>query len=98
MASQGTYFRPLWLRRGSRRQHLNSRSSGTKAPPRGSPAPARFPGVASGLAAIAIFACAFGPMPDEAEMIDATIGREDVGTQRKVIDNFLAHSRQYLGL
>jgi hypothetical protein len=29
-------------------------------------------------------------------MIDAT--REGVGTQRKMIDNFLAHSRQYLGL
>jgi len=101
MASKRKFFRPRWLRRSSRCKQPVSQSSdagGATAPPRGNPAQAGFPGVRSGLAAIAIFACAFGPMPGEPEMIDATIGREDVGMQRKVIDNFLAYSRQYLGL
>jgi len=99
MASQRTFFRPLWLKRGSRGKQLISRSSGTSgttAPPRGNPAQARFPRVGSGLAALAIIGCAFGPVPDESVMIDAA--REGVGTQRKTIDNFLAHSRQYFGL
>jgi hypothetical protein len=68
------------------------------ARPRRKPAQVPLPGVRSGLAALAIFACAFGPLPDESTMIEATIGRVGVGTQRKVIDNFLADSRQYLGL
>jgi len=37
-------------------------------------------------------------MPEESTMIDASIGSGGVGTQRKVIDNFLADSKRYLGL
>jgi hypothetical protein len=56
------------------------------------------PGVGSGLAALAFFACTFGPMPDESTVIDATIGKQGVGSSRNVIDNFLSDSRLYLGL
>ena len=56
------------------------------------------PGVGSGLTALAILACALGPLPDESTAIDATVREEGVRTPRNVIDNFLADSRQYLGL
>jgi len=100
MASQRTFFRslPLWFRRGSRRKQTISRSSGTAPPSRSDAARVRFPRVGSGLAALAILAGAFGPMPEESTMIDASIGSGGVGTQRKVIDNFLSDSKRYLGL
>jgi hypothetical protein len=101
MAFQRTFFRPLWIRRdGGRKQRVGrpSGTSGTAARPRRNPAQVPRPGVRSGLAALAIFACAFGPMPDASTIIDATIGSERVGTPRKVIDNFLADSKRYLGL
>jgi hypothetical protein len=41
---------------------------------------------------------AFGPMPDESTIVDVTIGKEDVETPNKMVDNFLADSRRYLGL
>jgi len=43
-------------------------------------------------------ASAFAPMPDESTIIDATIGKEGVRTQRQVIDSVMADSRQYFGL
>jgi hypothetical protein len=101
MASQRTAFRSLWIRQNSRRKQRANRLSGTSstaAQLRRKPAQAMFPGVGGGLAALAIFACTFGPMPDASTMIDATIGREEVGTPRRAIDNILADSRRYLGL
>jgi hypothetical protein len=56
------------------------------------------PGVARRLAAVAIFACAFGPMPVGSTAFDQSIGSEGVETPRKAIDNFLADSRRYFGL
>jgi hypothetical protein len=101
MASQRTLFRSFWTRQESRRKQRASRpsvTSRTAAQPRRNAAHAVLPSVGSGLAALAILACAFGPMPDESTMADATMGREAVGAPRKVIDKFLADSRQYLGL
>jgi len=98
MAVKRKSFRPFWLGRGSRRKQVNNRSFDVKVPARDSAARRRFPGVGSGLAALAIFASAFGPMPDESARIAATIGREDVGVEREMIDDFLTQSRRYLGL
>jgi len=98
MAAKRKSFRPFWLGRSSRRKQVINGSIDDKVPARGGAAQRRFPGVGKGLAALAIFASAFGPMPDESARIAATIGREDVGVEREMIDDFLAQSRRYLGL
>jgi len=43
-------------------------------------------------------ASAFGPMPDEPTIIDATIGKESTGAPNIAIEKFLTDSREYLGL
>jgi hypothetical protein len=98
MPSQRTFFRSLWIRRGSRRKQRAGRPSGTSSTVAQPRRKAMLPGVGGGLTALAILGCAFGPMPDESTAIDATIREEGVRTPRNVIDKFLADSRQYLGL
>jgi hypothetical protein len=101
MNSHRRRFGSSWIKRATGRKQRAGGSSGTggaAARRTRNAVPAMLPGIGSGLAALAILACAFGPMPDASTMIDASMREEGVRTSRNVIDNFLADSRQYLGL
>ena len=57
-----------------------------------------FGAAGSAAAALVAVACAFGPMPDQSGIRDATAGESGAGTSRTMIGNFLSDSRKYLGL
>jgi len=101
MTSRPTFWRHLRLVRGSGHERLAGKASGSAgaAPqPRRRSLQSPFGAAGSTAAALVAVACAFGPMPDQSTMLDATGDISGAGAPRKALDNFLSDSRRYLGL
>ncbi len=100
MASRRTFLRHLRIVRGGGHEQLANRPSGSAdaaSLPRRGRSLSPFGTAGSAAAALVAGVCAFGPMPDQANLRDATSG-EAAGTSRNTIDRFLSDSKRFLGL
>ena len=93
-------MRHLRIVGGGGHEQLANRPSGSAdaaSQPRGWRSQSPLGTAGSAAAALVAVACAFGTMPDQASLRDATAG-EAVSTSRNTIDSFLSDSRRFLGL